>query len=161
MTNLFGGAAPFYVKYRPGYGEEAIGCLARAFGPGSRVLDLGCGPGTVAIPLAGAVREVRAEFAMNEFTAANSFQASGEHHDDVLADSPFDRLESSLFEKRLTWDLDAVIGLQLSYSYTTPDRLGDRVAEFTDAVRRVLLAANPSGVWEERAITEVLVARRS
>jgi SAM-dependent methyltransferase len=252
MTNLFGGAAPFYAKYRPGHGEEAIGCLARAFGPGSRVLDLGCGPGTVAIPLARAVREViavdpdagmlaegrrvaagtpnirwlsgdsttlaalppfddvvmgrsfhwmdrravlaeldlllppdgavaligpsrdpaehpwepvvrevRAEFAMSELTAGNSFQASGEHHDDVLADSPFDRLESSLFEQRLTWDLDTVIGLQLSYSFTSPDRLGGRVAEFTDAVRRVLLAANPSGLWEERAITEVLVARRS
>ncbi|MEV1244349.1 hypothetical protein ACIBO2_37565 [Nonomuraea sp. NPDC050022] len=61
----------------------------------------------------------------------------------------------------MTWDLDAVIGLQLSYSYTTPDRFGARVTEFTEAVRRVLLVANPSGVWEERATTEVLVARRS
>lgn len=252
MTNPFGGAAPYYAKYRPGHGQEAIDCLARAFGPARGVLDLGCGPGTVAIPLSAAVREViavdpdagmlaegrrvaagtpnirwlsgdsttlaglppfddvvmgrsfhwmdrravlaeldrllppdgavaivgpsrdpgeppwepvvcpvRAAFASDELAAVGSFQASGEHPHDVLVDSPFDRLESSLFEQRLTWDLDAVLGLQLSYSYTTPTKLGDRVAEFTDAVRQVLLADNPSGVWEERAVTEVLIARRS
>ncbi|MFD1538040.1 class I SAM-dependent methyltransferase [Nonomuraea guangzhouensis] len=252
MTNPFDGAAPYYAKYRPGHGEAAIGCLARAFGPGSRVLDLGCGPGTVAIPLAPAVHEViavdpdagmlaeggrvaagspnirwlsgdsttlaglppfddvvmgrsfhwmdrravlaeldrllppegavalvgpsrdpgehpwepvvrlvRAAYASDEPKAVGSFQSSGEHHHDVLVDSPFDRVESSLFEQRLSWDLDAVLGLQLSYSYTTPTRLGDRVAEFVDAVREVLLADNPSGVWQERTVTEVLIARRS
>jgi ubiquinone/menaquinone biosynthesis C-methylase UbiE len=251
MTNLFGGAAPYYAKYRPEHGDEAIGCLARAFGPDSRVLDLGCGPGTVAIPLARAVREViavdpddgmlaegrrlaagvqnirwlpgdsttlrdlpafddvvmgrsfhwmdrrvvlaeldrllppdgavaivgpsrspgeepwepvvrrvRAEFAISGFTAPQSFQSTGEHPHDVLADSPFSHLESNLFERRLTWDLDAVIGVQLSYSYTSPASLGDRAEAFTDAIREALLTDNPSGVWEQQITTEVLIARR-
>ncbi|WP_219466681.1 class I SAM-dependent methyltransferase [Nonomuraea rhizosphaerae] len=251
MTNLFGGAAPYYAKYRPGHGDEAIACLAAEFGPDSRVLDLGCGPGTVAIPLAGAVREViavdpdeemlaegrrlaagvpnvrwlhgdstavaalpafddvvmgrsfhwmdrlavlaefdrllpkegavaligpsrepeegrwepvvrrvRAAFGVGELRARDSYQATGEHHDDVLARSPFSRMESHLFERRLTWDLDAVLGLQLSFSYSTPARLGDRVEAYMEAVRRALLADNPSGVWEHRHVTQVLTARR-
>ncbi|MEU0567896.1 hypothetical protein ABZ297_21245 [Nonomuraea sp. NPDC005983] len=45
MTDLFGGAASYDAKYRPDHGEEAIEHLVRALGPGSRVMDLGCGPG--------------------------------------------------------------------------------------------------------------------
>jgi ubiquinone/menaquinone biosynthesis C-methylase UbiE len=252
MGDLFGGAAPYYAKYRTGHGDPAIEHLAMTFGADSTVLDLGCGPGTVAIPLARRVRRVlaadpdqgmlaegrrlagdapniswlhgdsttlrafpafdhivmgrsfhwmdrravldeldellppggvvaiigppprdmeegpwepvmrrvRDEFGVNTFTAANSYQASGEHHNDVLATSPFGDLDATLYENARTYDLDAVIGLQLSYSYTAPARLGDRVAAFTDAARTALLAQNPSGRWEQRTVTEVLIARR-
>ncbi|NRQ36759.1 methyltransferase domain-containing protein [Nonomuraea sp. NN258] len=251
MGDLFGGAAPYYAKYRPGYGDEAIAFLAGALGPDARVLDLGCGPGTVAIPLAPRVREViavdpdaemlaegrrlgagitnihwmsgdstmlrkfptfghvvmgrsfhwmdrrgvlaelgellppdgivaligpardpdfqpwdplmerlHAEFGLGPMSAGNSFQATGEHHHDVLAVSPFSRLESVTFEQRLTWDVESVIGLQLSYSYSTPARLGDRVPAFVDRAMAALLAENPSGTWEQRVTTEVLLARR-
>ncbi|MBF8189149.1 class I SAM-dependent methyltransferase [Nonomuraea sp. K274] len=251
MTDLFGGAAPYYAKYRAGHGEPAIERLAMTFGQDSTVLDLGCGPGTVAIPLARRVREVlavdpdeemlaegrrlaagvanirwlpgdstrlrelpafdhivmgrsfhwmdrravlaeldellpadgvvalvgpgrdpgeepgeeamrpvRDEFEVNTFTAANSYQATGEHPHDVLAGSPFADLESTTYERRLTYDLDAVLGLQLSYSYTSPARLGDRLEAFTEAARKALLASNPSGRWEQVTSTEVLVARR-
>ncbi|MFI6733107.1 class I SAM-dependent methyltransferase [Nonomuraea sp. NPDC050451] len=60
MADLFGGAAPYYAKYRTDHEDRAIEHLARTFGPDSTVLDLGCGPGTVAIPLAPGVREVLA-----------------------------------------------------------------------------------------------------
>ncbi|MEO3885549.1 class I SAM-dependent methyltransferase [Nonomuraea sp. B5E05] len=60
MTDLFGGAAPYYARYRAGHGEPAIEQLAMTFGDDRTVLDLGCGPGTVAIPLARRVREVLA-----------------------------------------------------------------------------------------------------
>ncbi|WP_170222931.1 class I SAM-dependent methyltransferase [Nonomuraea turkmeniaca] len=252
MKDLFGGAAPYYARYRPDHGDQAIDHLATTFGRGSSVLDLGCGPGTVAIPLARHVREVtavdpdeemlaegrqlaanvpnirwlrgdstmlrtfppfdhvvmgrsfhwmdrrtvlaeldellppdgvvaligpgrhgaeepgesamqrvREEFAMGPMTATNSFQATGEHHQDVLATSPFSDLDSTLYERRLTYDLDAVIGLQLSYSYTAPARLGDRLEAFVQAARSALLASNPSGRWEHVTVTEVLIARRA
>lgn len=251
MTDLFGGAAPYYAKYRPGHGDPAIDRLARAFGPDGVVLDLGCGPGTIAIPLAGRVREVlavdpdeemlaegrrlaagapgvrwlrgdsttlrelppfghvvmgrsfhwmdrrpvladldallppggvvalvgptrdpaeepwepvmrrvREQFGLTTWTAAGSFQQTGEHHHDVLAASPFSDLESGRYEHRLAYDLDAVLGLQLSYSYTAPARLGDRLQAFVEAARAALLAAEPSGRWELTATTEVLLARR-
>jgi SAM-dependent methyltransferase len=255
VSDLFGGAAPFYARYRADHGQAAVDHLARRLVAGRTVLDLGCGPGTVAIPLArlvrrvlavdpdaemlaegerlaegsanirwllgdstrlrelppfddvvmgrsfhwmdrqavladldallpagGAValigparepvtppwepamRRVRAAFGADEEamlrTAAGSFQSSGEHHHDVLAGSAFSRLEAALFERRLTRRHDEVVGLQLSYSYCSPARLGDRLAAFTEAAGAALEAENPSGEWEERVVTEVLIARR-
>ncbi|WP_327590391.1 class I SAM-dependent methyltransferase [Nonomuraea sp. NBC_00507] len=252
MPDLFGGAAPYYARYRADYGEEAIKHLATTFGRDSSVLDLGCGPGTVAIPLARHVREVtavdpdeemlaegrrlaanipnirwlrgdsamlrafppfdhvvmgrsfhwmdrrtvlaeldellppdgvvalvgptrdpgeepwepvvrrvREEFGLGAMTATNSWEATGEHPHDVLATSSFSDLSSIMYERRLIYDLDAVIGLQLSYSYSAPARLGDRLEAFTDAAREALLASNPSGRWEYVTETEVLTARRA
>ncbi|MEV4106421.1 class I SAM-dependent methyltransferase [Nonomuraea sp. NPDC049695] len=251
MTDLFGGAAPYYAKYRSGHGDPAIEHLAMTFGRDSTVLDLGCGPGTIAIPLARSVREVlavdpdeemlaegrrlavdvpnvrwirgdstrlrelpafdhivmgrsfhwmdrrtvlaeldellppggvvavvgptrdpqeepwepamrrvRDEFDVNTFTATNSYQATGEHPHDVLAVSPFSDMDSTMYEDRLVYDLNAVIGLQLSYSYTAPARLGARVESFKEAARKALLRLNPTGRWEHVAVTEVLIARR-
>ena len=50
----FSTAASHYVRARPRYAPALIDRLARetSLGPASRVLDLGCGPGTLAIPLA-------------------------------------------------------------------------------------------------------------
>ncbi|GAA3657012.1 class I SAM-dependent methyltransferase [Nonomuraea antimicrobica] len=251
MKDLFGGAAPYYAKYRTRYADPAIEHLAATFGADSVVLDLGCGPGTVAIPLAARVREVlavdpeaemlaegrrlagraanirwlrgdsrtlrelpafghvvmgrsfhwmdrravlaeldgllppggvvalvgpprrvaeepwepamrrvRDEFEVNTFTAANTYQATGVHYEEVLAGSPFGVLDRVRYEQRHTYGLEAVIGLQLSYSYTAPARLGDRLPAFTEAARRELLALNPAGTWELVSVTEVLTARR-
>ncbi|MEQ4719695.1 hypothetical protein [Nonomuraea sp. B19D2] len=65
-----------------------------------------------------------------------------------------------MYEHRVAYDLDAVIGLQLSFSYTAPARLGDRMEPFKEAARKALLAANPAGRWEQAVVTEVLLARR-
>jgi SAM-dependent methyltransferase len=53
-------AAPYYARYRPGYPPELIARLADATGVNrdARVLDLGCGPGSLAIPLARYAGEV-------------------------------------------------------------------------------------------------------
>ena len=60
MTRPFRTAAPYYARYRPAYPDELIAALVDAAGVDreSRVLDLGCGPGTVAIPLASHAAEV-------------------------------------------------------------------------------------------------------
>ncbi|MEV4107785.1 class I SAM-dependent methyltransferase [Nonomuraea sp. NPDC049695] len=257
MEDLFGGAASYYARYRPGYGLAVIEHLAETFGADSRVLDLGCGPGTIAVPLARRVKAVLAvdparemlaegrrlagdiptivwlpgdstmlrvlppfdhvvmgrsfhwmdrrsvlaqldellppggavalvgpvrhqgepwqpdaqpwqpverrvceEFGLDIHTAATSFHATGEHHHDVLAASPFSELESRVFTRRLTWDVDGLIGLQLSYSYSSPARLGDRLAAFVKTLRQALLADNPAGRWEQELATEVITGRR-
>jgi len=59
---MFRGTAPYYVRYRPGYPPDLLEELGVAAGLDrtSRLLDLGCGPGTIAVPLAPFVREVLA-----------------------------------------------------------------------------------------------------
>lgn len=57
---MFRGTASYYARYRPGYPPELLDELAAATGLDGtgRLLDLGCGPGTIAIPLASRVAEV-------------------------------------------------------------------------------------------------------
>lgn len=52
--DLFRGAAEYYARFRPPYAGAAIDHVIGTFalGRGDRVLDLGCGPGTLTIPLA-------------------------------------------------------------------------------------------------------------
>lgn len=51
--NRFTSAIPHYVNGRPPYSERLIAKLAAEarLGPNARVLDLGCGPGTLTLPL--------------------------------------------------------------------------------------------------------------
>lgn len=57
---LFQSTAPYYARYRPGYPQEFFIYLRDRFHlDGSQLaLDLGCGTGQIAIPLAADVREV-------------------------------------------------------------------------------------------------------
>jgi 2-polyprenyl-3-methyl-5-hydroxy-6-metoxy-1,4-benzoquinol methylase len=58
----FTGTAAFYSRYRPQYPPEAFAVLREKFRltSSSRVLDLGCGPGHLALPLAAMVGRVYA-----------------------------------------------------------------------------------------------------
>jgi ubiquinone/menaquinone biosynthesis C-methylase UbiE len=60
FVNRFEGTASFYARYRPGYPEAVLDLLSRAapLTTASSVLDLGCGPGSLALALAGRVRSV-------------------------------------------------------------------------------------------------------
>lgn len=52
--SLFESAAPYYRRFRGDYPEPMFEFLVKDFalGPDTRVLDLGCGPGQIAIPFA-------------------------------------------------------------------------------------------------------------
>lgn len=56
----FAGTAQFCDRFRAPYAAAAIDFIVEAFdlGEGHRALDLGCGPGAIAIPLSQAVAEV-------------------------------------------------------------------------------------------------------
>jgi SAM-dependent methyltransferase len=59
-SNPFASTEAYYASYRPGYGAAAIRYLDDRFDldGSSRVLDLGCGTGQIAVPLAAHVGEV-------------------------------------------------------------------------------------------------------
>jgi ubiquinone/menaquinone biosynthesis C-methylase UbiE len=56
----FAGAARYYDRFRAPYAQAAFDFIAEAYdlGQGARALDLGCGPGTIAIPLSYTFAEV-------------------------------------------------------------------------------------------------------
>jgi ubiquinone/menaquinone biosynthesis C-methylase UbiE len=56
----FVGTAPYYDPFRAPYAQAAIDFIVERYDlrEGVRALDLGCGPGTIAIPLSSAVAEV-------------------------------------------------------------------------------------------------------
>jgi ubiquinone/menaquinone biosynthesis C-methylase UbiE len=61
-SELFSGAAEYYARYRVPYPQSAIDYIAQTFDldHSSEILDLGCGPGTPAIPLCSKVKHVLA-----------------------------------------------------------------------------------------------------
>jgi SAM-dependent methyltransferase len=60
--DLFRGAAEYYARFRAPYAPEALDHVIAAFdlGANNRVLDLGCGPGTLTVPFARVAGEVLA-----------------------------------------------------------------------------------------------------
>jgi ubiquinone/menaquinone biosynthesis C-methylase UbiE len=56
----FAGTARYYDCFRAPYAQAALDLVVETFapGPGARALDLGCGPGSIAIPLSRDIGEV-------------------------------------------------------------------------------------------------------
>jgi len=232
----FESTAPWYAQFRPRYPAELIDRLVAAAGldAGSRVLDLGAGPGHVALALAGHVREVlavdvepemlaqidaptvRTELARAEevdaswgrfdlVTAGRSFhwfdaevmftqlplvtdqlallgdsvtqsdaqsrvlaiatELLGEEpvkrphkrYRELLADSPFSEVEQIDVVAERTWTVESLIGLAYSTSVASPERLGEKRAEFE---RRVREAFSEQEYFDRVSVSAVLGRRR-
>lgn len=140
--------------------DRVLADLDRMLPPEGAVVLAGPGREPEELPWEPVVQAVRQAFDVEWRAAGESYQRSGRHHTDVLAESPFRRLSTASFRRTARRDAEAVIGLQLSYSSSTPARLGDRLPAFVEVLGQALADAEPSGVWEEEVVTEVVVARR-
>ncbi|MEV4744683.1 class I SAM-dependent methyltransferase [Streptomyces sp. NPDC049555] len=79
------------------------------------------------------VAEVRTRYLGPERRAGSgTYSHPKESDQDVLARSPFSRIEVAHWDRTVTRDLDSVIGLQFSYSYSSPDQLGDNKDAFEE-----------------------------
>ncbi|WP_344396507.1 hypothetical protein [Streptomyces vastus] len=56
--------------------------------------------------------------------------------------------------------LDEVLGLQFSYSYSSPAQLGDQKDAFERDVRRALTEFSPAGTFDELVRAEAIIATR-
>jgi ubiquinone/menaquinone biosynthesis C-methylase UbiE len=259
---LFRSTAPYYARYRAGYPEEFFDHLQVRFALDGtqRVLDLGCGTGQIAIPLAPRVKrvyavdpepamleegnrhakqhdtnnidwirgdsnhidvlnlpelaivtigaafhwmdrtavlanldqlvssggavviasggppdtrtpppwettiaEIRARYLGSERRAGSTtYSHPAEGHADVLRRSAFSAVDTVTWTRTLDRDLDSVIGLQFSFSYSAPAQFTSEQqrAKFEIELRNTLSAANPSGVFREQITTEAIIGSR-
>ncbi len=250
-TALFTDAVDHYVQHRMAYPTDLIDVLIARFGigPGTKVIDVGCGPGLLALPFARTGAEVLAidpngpmleagrtaaeaagltiDFQVRKaedldaadgparlVTFGRSFhwterervlslleqvvepdggiavihedldQKAGTPtgqvieamkrdwipddlhrrnragHAEVLAASPFCKVERMVGSVPRIWTADQVLGQLLSTSYFNPGRLGDRRAAFEADLRARLARVAPEGVFEENLGLLALVATR-
>ncbi|MFB6354505.1 MAG: class I SAM-dependent methyltransferase [Halobacteriales archaeon] len=149
----FEGTEAYYAEHRPGYGEEAIRYLRERFGldGDSRVLDLGCGPGTIAIPLAAHVGEVvgmdPSEAMLDQ--ARERASAAGRQHIEWVLGSDAD-LDAGLGTFRLT-----TIGR--AFHRLDQQRSLDRLQELTGPDGGVALLGDPEWVIRGRRAWQTAV----
>lgn len=248
---------PYYSRFRLGYPETLIArvCAATGTRAGHRVMDLGCGPGLLAIPFARAgmsvlaidpepdmlsalVAEARDARVCIDAREGSSFQMphdigrsrltvigrafhwmdrsdtlnmldgiiepggavvlfhdehphtaenrwrqtlheisntygrahsphvreaeSAEYrtHESILLDSVFSAVERVGVFVRRTLTLDDIVGLALSLSSSSPEKLGDRIADFKRDLRLALEKLSADGRFTEIAELAAVIARR-
>ncbi|MFE2164653.1 class I SAM-dependent methyltransferase [Streptomyces sp. NPDC059447] len=83
-------------------------------------------------------------------------------HQEVLLRSPFSRIEEVHWDRTVSRGVDEVVGLQLSYSFTSPAALGPGRAAFEHDLRQALVAFRPDGgTFDECVRTEAVIAVRT
>lgn len=108
---------------------------------------------------AHAIAEVRSRYP--GLTAQPGAQTSQRQtHRDVLRRSAFGDVHATTWSWTRRLSLDEVVGLQLSYSFSTPALLGDRLDAFIRDVRDAVLAVHPDEAIDEPYRVEALLARR-
>lgn len=107
---------------------------------------------------AKAVNEVRRGYLEADLTG--TYRNAPQSHRVVLGNSPFSDIHSVIWEWTRELTIDEAVGLQFTYSFSTPALFGDRAAAFADEARAAILALHPDGRVTEPFRAEVLIARR-
>ena len=108
-----------------------------------------------------AVNALRVDYLGEHHTdATDPYTHAPISHREILTGSPFASVE------RLTWEwerqltVDEAVGLQFTYSFSTPAEFGDRAQRFATDARAAILDLHPTGYVTEPFRMEVLVASR-
>ncbi|MFJ2744809.1 class I SAM-dependent methyltransferase [Streptomyces sp. NPDC087440] len=140
-----------------------LSSLDKLVTPGGAVAVIGGpAPGTIEPPTwLDVVTEVRTRYLGPERRAGSgTYTHPQEGHQEVLARSPFSHIEVATWDHTITRDLDSVIGLQFSYSYSSPAQLGDQKDAFERDLRQALTDFNSGGTFDELVRTEAIIATR-
>lgn len=131
--------------------------------PGGAVVIVGGpAPGTIApAPWLEVIAEVRTRYLGPDRRAGSgTYSHPKDPHQEVVARSPFSHVETVGWDRTVERTLQEVIGLQLSYSFSSPAQLGPDRAAFEEDLRTALSAFNPLGRFEEHVRTEAIIATR-
>ncbi|MFD9518136.1 class I SAM-dependent methyltransferase [Streptomyces sp. NPDC059979] len=80
--------------------------------------------------------------------------------DEHLAKSAFSRIDTTVWNQRLRFTADQLVGLQLSFPRSSPALLGNRQRAFESALRQTLLDHDPGGTYTRTvAVTATLATR--
>lgn len=129
---------------------------------GTVVLASGGAPGDVEpAPWLEVIAEVRTRYLGSERRAGSgTYSHPKERHQDVVVRSPFSQIEVARWDRTISRTLDEVVGLQFSYSYSSPAQLGPDKDAFERDLREALIAFNPEGRFDELIRTEAIIATR-
>lgn len=110
---------------------------------------------------ARAVNEVRRRhLGAGHTQPTEAYRNPPDSHRTVLENSAFSRVERGLWEWTRELTVDEAVGLQFTYSFSTPARFAERAEAFARDARAEILALHPDGRVTEPFRLEVLVASR-
>jgi SAM-dependent methyltransferase len=108
----------------------------------------------------GALEEVRRRFEDRDEFAKLRKAGEIDRHETVLLDSAFPLLETMGVTKRLSLGIEGVVARALSYSASSPEKLGERRPDFEAAVREAVSPFAHDGMLTELVEFSALIARR-
>jgi SAM-dependent methyltransferase len=108
-----------------------------------------------------AIEDMQLHFLPPGWQAGIPVVSHPESHEEVLARSPFPRVDRRVHEFTRRWSIDHAIGYLYSTSVPLRRLLGDRRAAFEREVTDALLAIDASGEFDEPVALDVLFATKS
>ncbi|NCC03466.1 MAG: class I SAM-dependent methyltransferase [Proteobacteria bacterium] len=81
-------------------------------------------------------------------------------HKSVAASLKEWAIEEQFYAEKYVRSVEEVIGLCLSFSWCSPEKLGDQLPLFEKDVRTQLLAVQPDGIFVEETGRDILILRR-
>ncbi len=150
-------AASFHWTDRPAVARVLHGLLA----PGGSIVVINDDLGESEYPdWVNAIDEIRSRYLGANPAGTDTHTNPSRSHADVLRDSPFSSVDASTWSWTRQLSVEEVVGLQFSYSFSTPALFADRAEAFAADVRDAVIGLHPSGLVTEPFRVEVLVAAR-
>ncbi len=81
-------------------------------------------------------------------------------HEDYLRESRFTDIRTVYMHTRRKWTINRIIGFLYSTSASSIPVLGDKKEPFENELRKRLTRYNPSGIFYQAAVTEIITARK-
>lgn len=144
--SIFKGTAWYYAKYRRGYPNSFFEHITKSFSldKNSRVLDLGCGTGQIAIPISRKTREVVALDVNQEMLDEGKTQAKNNKIDNIVwVNSKAENISKKLGSFKMTT-------MGASFHWMEQDRVLAKVYDITEEGGGVTIVSNPSSIHRNK-----------